>query len=98
LAELTDNAIQALESGSDEHALVKPQTTSLPLPHRAFLSLADRYEQAGAISDLRREATTLVERLVRLLAIRLSEAQGVRKTVSATTGHSGAGKVAIIPK
>jgi uncharacterized protein with NAD-binding domain and iron-sulfur cluster len=97
-AELVDKTIQAVESGSDEHAAVNPSTTTLPLPHRALLSLADRYEQAGTVSDLRREATALVERVVRLLAIRLGEAEGMRRGDSAATTYRGSGKVAIIPR
>ncbi|MGH7552720.1 MAG: hypothetical protein ACREMQ_06790, partial [Longimicrobiales bacterium] len=97
-AELADKAIEALESGSEEHAISTSSTTGLPLPHQALVSFADRYAQAGVISDLRREATTLVERVVRLLAIRLAEAQGVRKGVSSAGSRGGSGRVAIIPK
>jgi hypothetical protein len=50
------------------------------------------------MSDLRREATTLVEKLVRLLAVRLVEAQGVRKGVPVSSGYGGSGRVAIVPK
>ncbi len=96
-AELVDQTIRAVESGSDEHAAGKP-STSLPLPHRALLSLADGYDQAGTISDLRRDATTLVERVVRLLAIRLAEAEGMRRGDFAAHTDRGSGKVAIIPR
>ena len=97
LAELTDRAIEALESGSDEHALVSSRTAGWPLPHQALVSFADRQAQAGVMSDLRREATTLVERVVRALAVRLAEVQGARKALRASSAH-GSGKVTIIPK
>lgn len=97
-SELADRAIQALESGSDEHAISTARATALPLPHQAFVSFADQQGQAGVTSDLRREATTLVERLVRVLAIRLVEAQGANKPVHAPGVRRGSGKVAIIPK
>ena len=97
-AELADKAIEALERGSEEHVVSESPTPRLSLPHHAILSFASRDAQAGVTSDLRHEATTLVERLVRLLAIRLVEAQGAREGVSATGGHGGSGKVAIIPR
>ena len=71
---------QALESGSEEHALYE-------IAHRRHAAAVSGLLVASPIgrrrralmSDLRREATTLVERLVRLLAIRLAEAQGARQ-------------------
>jgi hypothetical protein len=98
LADLTDKAIEALESSSEEHTLVSSRTAGWPLPHQALMSFADRQAQAGVMSDLRREATTFVERMVRMLAIRLTEMQGARKGPPARSAHGGAGRVAIIPK
>lgn len=95
LTELTGKAIEALESGSEEHAIVSNRTAAWPLPHQALLSFADRQAQAGVMSDLRREATTLVERAVRVLAVRLTEAQGAGGIPANT---HGVGKVSIIPK
>jgi uncharacterized protein with NAD-binding domain and iron-sulfur cluster len=96
-AELTDKAIEALESGSEEHTLVSSRTSSWPLPHQALMSFADRQAQAGVMSDLRREATILVERVVRALAVRLTEVQGAGKARPDRGVHRG-GKVTIIPK
>jgi uncharacterized protein with NAD-binding domain and iron-sulfur cluster len=96
VTELTDNAIVALESGSEEHALSKP-TSTLPLPHQAIVSLVDREAQTGVMSDLRREATKLIERFVRLLAVRLAEAQGGQPAVS-TRGRDSSGRVELTPK
>jgi len=96
--ELADNSVRALEAGSEEHGLSKAYRTDLPLPYRAFLTFADRQAQPGGVSDLRREATALIERLVRLLALRLAEAQGARKCITARSADGGAGRVAIIPK
>ncbi len=97
-AELADKAIQALESGSEEHALSTPRTGSLSTPHRAFWSLVDQQAQMGTASDLRAQATALIERLVRVLAVRLVETHSARRDVTASGARSGSGKVAIIPK
>jgi len=96
--ELADKALQALESGSEEHTLTSQKASGRPLPHQALLQFADREAQAGVMSDLRREATTLVERIVRLMAMRMVETQGTRTraTLSSTQGRTG--RVAIIPK
>jgi hypothetical protein len=97
--DLTDKAILALESGSEEHALAAARRSGPPLPQDAFVQFLDRQSQAGAMSDLRREATTLVERIVRLLAMRMAETQsGMRTGVSSNTAQGRAGRVAIIPK
>lgn len=101
LVELADKAILVLESESEQHGPYKSGATGLPLPYQAFVSFGDRQGQAGAagaVSDLRRDATALVERVVRVLALRLLEAQGVSGGVSATTGHAGHGRVEIIPR
>jgi uncharacterized protein with NAD-binding domain and iron-sulfur cluster len=95
-AELSARAMQALERGTEEHMLAKARTPGLSLPHQAFWSLADREAQTGVMSDLRREATTLVERIVRLLAIRVAEAQ--RADGSPAAGYGAQGKVEIIPR
>jgi len=97
--ELVDKSIQALEVGSEEHGLSKAYRTDMPLPYQAFLTFADRQAGPGVTSDLRREATALVERLVRLLAFRLVEAQGTRQGTYTTAAGSGrSGRVEIIPK
>jgi uncharacterized protein with NAD-binding domain and iron-sulfur cluster len=96
-SELADKAIEALESGSEEHARSTSRTSGLSLPHQALVSFADRQAQAGVVSDLRREATTLVERGVRVLAIRLAEAEGANRSASASA-PGGPGRVHIIPR
>jgi uncharacterized protein with NAD-binding domain and iron-sulfur cluster len=97
--ELAEKSIEALERGTEEQGLSKAYRTDSPLPYQPFLSFVDRQAQPGVTSDLRREATGLVERLVRLLAIRLVETQGASKHVSAAGGYSGgSGRVEIIPK
>ena len=77
--ELLEKSIQALEQGSEEGGVSNAYRADLPLPYQPVLSFLDRQAQPGVTSDLRREATALVERLVRLLAIRLVEAQGSRQ-------------------
>jgi uncharacterized protein with NAD-binding domain and iron-sulfur cluster len=96
--ELADKALQALESGSEEHALTNQKASGLSLPHQALLQFADRQSQAGVMSDLRREGTRLVERVVRLLAMRMAETQGTRLGVAATSAQGRSGRVAILPK
>jgi len=96
--ELVEKSIQALEQGTAEGGLSKAYGADSPLPYQPILSFLDRQAQPGVTSDLRREATALVERLVRLLAIRLVEARGSRQGVSTTYGNgSGSGRVEIIP-
>jgi len=96
-AELAERAIQALEGSSEDHVRDRSPGTGLLLPHQAFWMFADRQSQSGVIIDLRRQATTLIERVIRLLAIRLADTQNVRTSASAT-GGSGSGRVEIIPK
>jgi uncharacterized protein with NAD-binding domain and iron-sulfur cluster len=86
-AELVEKAIQILEQGSGDSGL------------SSAYQFLERQAQPGVTSDLRREATALVERLVRLLAIRLVEAQGSRQRVGTAYGRgSSSGIVEIIPK
>ncbi len=96
--ELADKAIEALESGSEEHALSKSRTGGMPLPHQAVLVV--RRPAGAAGRDVRPQARgdDAVERLVRLLAIRLVEAQGRGPGVAPTGQPGGSGRVAIIPK
>ncbi len=97
-SELVEKSIQALEQNSADGGLSRAYQTDSPLPYQTVLSFLDRQEQPGVTSDLRREATALVERLVHLLAIRLVEAEGSRQGVSPTYAHGrGSGRVEIIP-
>jgi len=99
VTELADKSIRALERGSEEQGLSNAYKADSPLPYQAFLSFADSDAQPGVTSDLRHEATALIERVVRLLAIRLVEAQGARQGGFTTAGNAGgAGRVEIIPK
>ena len=96
--ELVKKSILALEQGSETGGLSSAYGTNSPLPYQAVLSFLDRQAQPGETSDLRHEATALVERLVRLLAIRLVEAQRSRPGVATTdAGGSRSGRVSIIP-
>jgi len=97
LSEVTDKMLYALESGTEEHALAKSRPGGMSLPHQAFWSLADREAQAGALTDIRRQATNLVEQIVRLVAVRLAEAQGAGHTATSHR-HPQSGRIALIPK
>lgn len=99
-SELLEKSIDALDRGSAEGGVLEAYRADSPMPHLAGLSLFDRQAQPSGASDLRREATSLVERLTRLLAMRLVEAQGTRR--AATPAHTpsrgaGSGRVEIIP-
>jgi uncharacterized protein with NAD-binding domain and iron-sulfur cluster len=96
--ELAEKAILALETGSEEYGPYAADTTGLVLPHQAFSAFADDQAQAGAVSDLRRDATGVIDRVVRLLAMRLIDAQGVSGPMLATTGYKGPGRVGIVPR
>lgn len=91
-ASLADRAIQALESGSEEHAVSGSRPSTLALPHQAAIWAANQYAESGTVSDLRRDATDVVERLVRLLALRAVEAQGTAMASRVSPG------VEIVPK
>jgi uncharacterized protein with NAD-binding domain and iron-sulfur cluster len=83
MVELVDHAIVALESGSEQHQLYKPGDAHSPELYRQVMALVDQQSQAGLTSDLRRDATALVERIVRVLAVKL---------VAAKTGGDAAGQ------
>src|SRR4029453_19421285 len=95
-SELTDNLIQVLESGAEEHAHLKGRMPDPLQPHLAVASFVDRLDEAGVISDLRREATRMVERLVRLLTLRLAESQGRGPTGQATGTHPSQGRGGVV--
>jgi uncharacterized protein with NAD-binding domain and iron-sulfur cluster len=94
VADVSNRAIEALERGSEDRARAKAH--ALGLPYQTFWSLADREAQAGVMSDIRRQGTTLVEMLTRQLATRLAEAEGTRTSTPA--GHRPAARVRIVPK
>jgi uncharacterized protein with NAD-binding domain and iron-sulfur cluster len=97
-SELVEKSIQALERGSAEGGLSRAYQADSPLPYQSVFAILDRQGPAGVGSDLRREATALVERLVRLLAIRLVEAQGSRSGASSIYVRGrDSGRVHIIP-
>jgi hypothetical protein len=97
-SELLEKSIETLEQGPAEGGLSRAYGTDSPLPYQAFLSFIDREAQPGVTSDLRREAMAVVQRLVRLFAIRLVEAQRSRQGISTSNARgSGSGRVEIIP-
>jgi hypothetical protein len=95
--DLTDKAIVALEGATEAHDLYKSHGVRTPMPYKALVSLVDRQEQFAGTSDLRREAMTLVERIVRTLALRFVEAQA-GAGISGSTPTSGSGRVQILPR
>ena len=71
---LVDKAILALEGGSETHDVFGSHGLGLSAGPQQIFSLIDRSAAPGVMSDLRRDATSLLERLVRIVALRLVEA------------------------
>ena len=95
---MVDKAVVALESGSEDHDIYGSHR-NIPTPYHDLVNFVDRQTQASLTSDLRRDATSFIERLVRLVAIRLAEANVAK--IGAPVARSRAqspGRVHIIPK
>jgi hypothetical protein len=75
VAALVDKAILELEHGSESHDVFETRSTALGSVPEQIYALVDRKAQQGFTSDLRRDATALVERFGRLVALRLAEAE-----------------------
>jgi Flavin containing amine oxidoreductase len=75
VAEIVDKAIVALERGSETHDVFERHGNDLATGPEQIFSLLDRNPQRGFTSDLRRDATSLLERLGKIVALRLAEAQ-----------------------
>jgi uncharacterized protein with NAD-binding domain and iron-sulfur cluster len=89
VASMVDRLITALEQGADEHTIFgAPTGSGLDVIKRRVASFIDR-NGPGPVSDLRRDATSVLERIGQLVAIRLVEAQGGRRApTSLTAGPS----------
>lgn len=85
LVDLVDKAIAQLEGASEQLNVFQAGGVGLPLE---------------ATSDLRRDATSLIERVMRVLALRLVEAEGTDRGIptAAAYGPAGSGRVQILPK
>jgi hypothetical protein len=79
VAELVDKAIVALERASEKHDVFEGGGVALAAVPAQIASLVDRNAQGGVTSDLRRDATSLLERLGKVVALRLVEAQSPRR-------------------
>ena len=75
LGSLLDQAILSLERDSERSDLFETRGSPLPLAPGHLVSLLDRNSQSGVVSDLRREAASLFERLGKVVALRLAEIQ-----------------------
>lgn len=94
---LANSTVSALESGSEEHDLYRSRVGGVSSPYHALLASVDREGPASALPDLRRDATALVERIVRVLALRLVEAQTTGRAPT-TSDYARSGRVRIVPK
>jgi uncharacterized protein with NAD-binding domain and iron-sulfur cluster len=90
VAELVDKAIVALERGSETHDVFQSPGVALTAGPEEIFSLVDRNARRSVTSDLQRDATSLLERLGRIVALRLAEAQaptrGSDRAVRAAAG------------
>jgi uncharacterized protein with NAD-binding domain and iron-sulfur cluster len=85
VAQLLDGAIVALERGSEEHADFDRSGDGPSAVPLQIASLLDRNAPGGGISDLRRDATSVIERLARVIALRLAEGQRPLRDARATS-------------
>jgi uncharacterized protein with NAD-binding domain and iron-sulfur cluster len=103
MTELVERSIELLDQGSDHSGLQGAYQPGSPLANQAIFSLLDQQARPGGPTDIRREATDLVEHLVRLLAVRLVEMNGSDASAPPTTStvpatdHRHAGRVELIP-
>ncbi len=82
LAELADQALAGLEGSSEQWNVFEPAGISLPFE---------------TTSDLRRDAASVIERAVRVMALRMTTDQGSPRGVPPQT-TAGSGRVQILPK
>jgi len=75
VAQLVDEAIVALERASEEHAVLDSSSNSFAAIPVRIASALNRNAPGGGISDLRRDATSVIERLTQIVALRLAEGQ-----------------------
>jgi len=90
VAELVDKEIVTLERGSETHDVFQSPGVALTAGPEEIFSLVDRNARRSVTSDLQRDATSLLERLGRIVALRLAEAEaptrGADRAVPAATG------------
>ena len=87
VVQLADRAIVELERGSEAHDVFKSHGTALTLGPEQIVSLLDRNAGPSVTSDLRRDATSLLERLVRIVALRVAEAQAPTRGADRAMGR-----------
>jgi uncharacterized protein with NAD-binding domain and iron-sulfur cluster len=83
IAELVDKAIVALERDSEEHNVFEVGGLAPTTVQEPVAWLMDQRIQRGPASDLRRDASSLFERIGHLLAVRLAEAQTAGRSAGA---------------
>jgi uncharacterized protein with NAD-binding domain and iron-sulfur cluster len=75
VAQIVDGAIVALERASEEHAVMDSSGNSFAAIPLRVASALNRNAPGGGIPDLRRDATSVIERLTQIVALRLAEWQ-----------------------
>jgi hypothetical protein len=90
VVEIVDKAIVALERSSETHDVFESPGRALTMGPAEMFSLADRNAERSSTSDLRRDATSLLERLGRIVALRMAEAEApTRGTDAAMSAAAG---------
>ena len=89
LTELADKAIMALERGSDEHNVFQDFGAGLPVDQ--VVSFIDLDAGASRPSDLRRDAMSVLERLVKAVAVRVTDTQMVEQGAGDRGSRPGRG-------
>jgi uncharacterized protein with NAD-binding domain and iron-sulfur cluster len=98
LASVADRMVAGLELGSEDHDLFETHRAGALGPIKnQITALIDRND-GGVVSDLRRDLTSVIERLGQLMAVRLAETQGFRPASGPQPATSPAGRVEIVPK
>ena len=88
LTELMEQSIQSFEDGIEQIGVDHSCQKDSPCTNPLLLALFDRHSQLGATSDLRRDATQLVESLVRQMAVSLVSTSNAQQQVLQTPGST----------
>jgi hypothetical protein len=94
--QLVDQAVLTLERNSEKHNIFL-KAGVLPFGQDEIVSLFERDNQSTVTSTLRRDAIAVIERLVRVLALRFAENEGA-SGAGRSTVRTRPRKVQIVPR
>jgi uncharacterized protein with NAD-binding domain and iron-sulfur cluster len=92
---LVEQAVVALEQSAGRQNVFIGPGAALPLAQEDIVALLQGDSPGSALSELRRDATALLERMIRLAALRLAEAPPF---TSGVPRRARPGKVQILPR